>query len=190
VKRRLAARDVRARESRFLKSQREHPRRELKLRTLAWKLAMREISRSCSVVAAVKSDGPGKLPTCAAIPRRWRWYWRALPKMRERLLAERHQHLSEVAESTERHSAHMADSASDEPTPEAGTELSFGANRRAPQNRGGPRTNCARDLPHLRADRRPHSRRALASCAWEARCKRSETGIGKERSRMSALPLR
>ena len=51
-----------SRGSRFLKSQREHPRRELKLRTLAWKLAMREISRSCSVVAVVKSDGPRKLP--------------------------------------------------------------------------------------------------------------------------------
>ena len=52
------------------------------------------------------------------MPRRWRWYWRALPKMRERLLAERHQHLSEVAESTEHHSAHTADSASDEPARE------------------------------------------------------------------------
>lgn len=77
---------------------------------------MRFLDRS--VAAAVKSNGPKKLPPGAAIPRRWRWYWRALPKMRERLLAERHEHLSELAESTERRSAHMADSASDEPARE------------------------------------------------------------------------
>ena len=71
----------------FSKSQREHPRHELTLRIMAWKLPMPEISRSCSVAAAVKSNGPKKLPPGAAIPRRWRWHWRALTKARDCLLA-------------------------------------------------------------------------------------------------------
>ena len=75
---------------------------------------MREISPSYSVAAASKSNGAGKLHTGAEIPKRWRWHWRALIEMRERLLAERGEHLSEAAEPTERHSTHMADSASDE----------------------------------------------------------------------------
>jgi len=48
------------------------------------------------------------------IPARWKWHYQTLSRLRERLIEERGEHLSEAAEPIERHSMHPADSASDE----------------------------------------------------------------------------
>ena len=48
------------------------------------------------------------------IPRRWRWHYEALSRLRDRLIKERGEVLRESAEPIERHSLHQADSATDE----------------------------------------------------------------------------
>lgn len=48
------------------------------------------------------------------VPKRWRWHYQTLSRLRERLIEERGEHLSDAAEPIERHSMHQADSATDE----------------------------------------------------------------------------
>jgi RNA polymerase-binding transcription factor DksA len=48
------------------------------------------------------------------VPARWRWHHETLARLRERLIAQRGEHLNEAAEPIERHSLHQADSATDE----------------------------------------------------------------------------
>ena len=48
------------------------------------------------------------------IPKRWRWHYETLARLRDRLIEERTEALSEAAEPVERHSLHQADSATDE----------------------------------------------------------------------------
>ena len=48
------------------------------------------------------------------IPKRWRWHYETLARLRDRLIEERSEALSEAAEPVERHSLHQADSATDE----------------------------------------------------------------------------
>ncbi|MGA7214670.1 MAG: TraR/DksA C4-type zinc finger protein [Terrimicrobiaceae bacterium] len=48
------------------------------------------------------------------IPRRWRWHYEALSRLRNRLIKVRGEALREAAEPVERHSLHQADSATDE----------------------------------------------------------------------------
>ena len=48
------------------------------------------------------------------VPRRWKWHYETLAGMRDRLIEERREALSEAAEPIERHSLHQADSATDE----------------------------------------------------------------------------
>jgi RNA polymerase-binding transcription factor DksA len=50
----------------------------------------------------------------ARVPRQWAWHYRTLFQLRERLLRDRGEQLSEVAEPMERHSLSIADSATDE----------------------------------------------------------------------------
>ena len=49
----------------------------------------------------------------AQIPAKWSWHYRTLCQLRERLLQDRKERLSEAAEPLERHSMHLADSATD-----------------------------------------------------------------------------
>jgi RNA polymerase-binding transcription factor DksA len=48
------------------------------------------------------------------IPTRWRWHYETLSRLRDRLIEERSEALSEAAEPVERHSLHQADSGTDE----------------------------------------------------------------------------
>lgn len=48
------------------------------------------------------------------VAKRWRWRYETLARLRERLIDERSEALSEAAEPVERHSLHRADSATDE----------------------------------------------------------------------------
>jgi RNA polymerase-binding transcription factor DksA len=48
------------------------------------------------------------------VPRRWKWHYETLALLRDRLIEERNEALSEAAEPIERHSMHQADSATDE----------------------------------------------------------------------------
>ena len=48
------------------------------------------------------------------IPKRWRWHYATLARLRDQLIEERSEALSEAAEPVERHSQHQADSATDE----------------------------------------------------------------------------
>jgi RNA polymerase-binding transcription factor DksA len=59
-----------------------------------------------------KQRASGEFPP--EIPKRWRWHYEALARLRDRLIEERSEALSEAAEPVERHSLHQADSATDE----------------------------------------------------------------------------
>ncbi len=59
-----------------------------------------------------KQRASGEFPQ--QIPKRWRWHYETLARLRDRLIKERSEALSEAAEPVERHSLHRADSATDE----------------------------------------------------------------------------
>ena len=48
------------------------------------------------------------------IPKRWKWHYETLARLRDQLIEERSEARSEVAEPVERHSLHQADSATNE----------------------------------------------------------------------------
>ena len=50
----------------------------------------------------------------AEIPKQWAWHYEALSSLRERLIQERRERLTEAAEPMETHSLSQADSATDE----------------------------------------------------------------------------
>ena len=56
----------------------------------------------------------GSVESPSRVPRRWKWHYKTLALMRDRLIKERNEALSEAAEPIERHSMHQADSAADE----------------------------------------------------------------------------
>jgi RNA polymerase-binding protein DksA len=53
-------------------------------------------------------------PRTKTVNPKWSWHYRALLKLRKRLLKERDQQISQVAEPLEPHSMHLADAATDE----------------------------------------------------------------------------
>lgn len=55
-----------------------------------------------------------KRGTIGEVPPRWSWHYQTLARLRERLIEERGEQLSNAAEPIERHSLHQADSATDE----------------------------------------------------------------------------
>ena len=59
-----------------------------------------------------KERSSGEFPR--QVPKRWRWHYETLARLRDRLVEERSEALSEAAEPVERHSLHHADSATDE----------------------------------------------------------------------------
>lgn len=59
-----------------------------------------------------KRRASGEFPP--QIPKRWRWHYETLARLRDRMIEERSEALSEAAEPVERHSLHQADSATDE----------------------------------------------------------------------------
>jgi RNA polymerase-binding transcription factor DksA len=56
----------------------------------------------------------GSVESPPRVPRRWKWHCKTLALMRDRLIEERNEALSEAAEPIERHSMHQADSATNE----------------------------------------------------------------------------
>jgi DnaK suppressor protein len=59
-----------------------------------------------------KRRASGEFPP--EIPKRWKWHYETLARLRDRLIEERSEALSEAAEPVERHSLHQADSATNE----------------------------------------------------------------------------
>jgi hypothetical protein len=59
-----------------------------------------------------KQRASGEFPP--EIPKRWKWHYETLARLRDRLIEERSEALSEAAEPVERHSLHQADSATNE----------------------------------------------------------------------------
>lgn len=52
--------------------------------------------------------------TIDQIPRKWRWHYNVLLALRERLIADEHQRLTEAGEPLEPHSMHPGDTGTDE----------------------------------------------------------------------------
>ena len=59
-----------------------------------------------------KRRASGEFPP--EIPKRWRWHYETLARLRDRLIEQRSEALSEAAEPVERHRLHQADSATNE----------------------------------------------------------------------------
>jgi RNA polymerase-binding transcription factor DksA len=64
--------------------------------------------------ARAADRAPTRKPDSSKVPARWKWHYRTLSQLRDRLIDERGEHLKEAAEPIERHSMHQADSATDE----------------------------------------------------------------------------